>query len=90
MEKKFRFYHLPLFFQTPLFLTFSALLHCRSQRGYVIGSPRYRGTIKRCSIERIESERERDVPNKFNIVKSNGETHNSHVRKRANAKKMLN
>ena len=89
MEKKFRFYHLPLFCQTPLFLTFSALLHCRSQRGYVIGSPRYRGTIKRCSIERRERERERerDVPNKFNIVKSNGETHNSHVRKRANAKK---
>jgi len=34
-----------------------------------------------------ERERERGVPNKFNIVKSNGETHNSHVRKRANAKK---
>ena len=59
MEKKF--HHLPLFFQTPLFLTFSALLHCRSQRGYVIGSPRYRGTIKRCSIERIEREREREM-----------------------------
>ena len=36
---------------------------------------------------REDRERERDVPNKFNIVKSNGETHNSHVRKRANAKK---
>jgi hypothetical protein len=46
----------------------------------------YREDIER---ER-ERERERDVPNKFNIVKSNGETHNSHVRKRANAKKMLN
>ena len=57
MEKKIDFNHLPLFFQTPLFLTFSALLHCRSQRGYVIGSPRYIGTIKRCSIERIERER---------------------------------
>ena len=51
MEKKIDFNQLPLFFQTPLFLTFSALLHCRSQRGYVIGSPRYIGTIKRCSIE---------------------------------------
>jgi len=57
MGKKMILNHSP-FFQTPLFLTFSALLHCRSQRGYVIGSPRYRGTIKRCSIERIERERE--------------------------------
>ena len=58
MEKKIDFNHLPLFFQTPLFLTFSALLHCRSQRGYVIGSPRYIGTIKRCSIE---DQREREM-----------------------------